>query len=97
MGLTGFSLALIAFDGRWRAGKVLIESLMIGVALTVIAILRAWDTLDAATEVRWGLLGGVGLGLLSLLGLYGGMESRHRAVSSAARESSVLPEEQKVV
>lgn len=93
VGLTGSSLALIAIDGRWRAAKVLIESLIIGVALTVVAILRAWDTLDPATEVRWALLGGIGLGLLSLLGLYGGMERRYRTVSLAAREEPVPPEE----
>lgn len=87
LALTGATLVLIALDARWRAAKVLVESLVIGSALIVIGIIRAWDTLDPSEQVRWLYLVSMVLGLALLLALHRSMESRSRTeVADASRE-----------
>jgi hypothetical protein len=92
LGLTGATLVLIAWDARWRAGKVLVESLMIGSLLIVIGILRDWGNLHPDAVVRWSYLGGMVLGVVLLAGLYLGMEARRRAAVGTGREEPVAAE-----
>lgn len=74
LALTGGSLVLIGWDARWRTGKVLIESLIIGSALIIVAIVRAWGDLDPSETVRWAYLISMSGGLALLLLLYARME-----------------------
>jgi hypothetical protein len=56
VGLTGGSLLLVGLDSRWRASKVILESLVIGTTLLIVAIIRAWSGLDPSEAVRWSYL-----------------------------------------
>lgn len=86
LALTGISLVQIAIDARWRAGKVLLESLILGFGLIVIGTVRAWDDL-APAAVRWSYLVSMIVGLTLLLGLYLWMERREPAAQSRPTES----------
>ncbi len=90
LALTGATLVLIALDARWRAAKVLVESLIIGSVLIVIGIVRAWDVLDPSEQVRWTYLASMALGLALLIALYGSMEARKRPnVTTSAQDASL--------
>ncbi len=78
LALTGLSLGMMAQDGRWRASKVLLESLMIGSALIVVGIVRAWDVLDPSATVRWVYAASMVGGLALMIVLWVRMESWER-------------------
>jgi len=78
LALTGGSLLMMAWDGRWQASKTLLESLIIGTALIVIGVIRAWQELDPAPAVRWSYLTAMVAGLVTLVALYMSMERRAR-------------------
>jgi hypothetical protein len=88
LALTGATLLLVAVDTRWRSARVLIESLIIGVALILAAIPRAWDTLDPSLAVRWSFAGGLGLALLLLVAFYAGMQGREKGQRPVPVEQS---------
>jgi hypothetical protein len=73
--LTGVTLLLIAWDARWRAARVPVESLAVGMFLIIVAIVRAWDTLDPSQAVRWLYVTSMVLSLLLLVALHRGMDA----------------------
>jgi hypothetical protein len=87
LALTGVSLGLVALDARWRAAKVIIESLAVGTALIIGGIIRDWDSLDPAAGVSWLYLASMVLGLALLGGLYASMEARARSGVPSADEA----------
>lgn len=79
LALTGASLVSIANDRRWSAGRTMQESLILGTALILAAVPRAWDNFDPNQPARWLYVGGLTAGLIGLLGVYAAMELRRRA------------------
>jgi hypothetical protein len=55
--LTLSSAAPIALDGRWSATRTLMESAMVGITLTLLAIPRMWADLNHANPMTYVLVG----------------------------------------
>jgi len=62
--LTLCSVASIGLDGRWSATRTLMESAMVGIALTLLAIPRMWADLNHANPLTYVLVGGSFLTLI---------------------------------
>lgn len=77
--LTGGLLFVVAFDGRWRASRVHIETFVLGTVLMSIAIIRDWDSLRDNDAVRWGYLASVILAGVLLTAFYLWMRQREAA------------------
>jgi lipopolysaccharide transport system permease protein len=60
----------IAFETRWSAARIPIQSLMIWFGLMLLGFARAWSDVDASNPVLWVLLGGVVVYLVGLSALY---------------------------
>jgi hypothetical protein len=74
--LTGGLLLGIAWDARWSASRIHIETFVIGATLMLIAIVRDWDSLDLSNLVRWGYLVSVAVGLALLVLFHTWMRKR---------------------
>jgi hypothetical protein len=68
--LTGVVGLMYATDRRWSAWRIVLETQIIGIALILIGILRAWSDFDQSRASTWLFVGGLSLLLLSLLALY---------------------------
>ncbi len=76
--LPGVTAWLLARDGRWSAGRIMVQSAAISLALMLLGVARAWDNFDPANPLTWLYVGGlVGL-LLGMVVLYVGVERRAR-------------------
>ena len=54
--LAAATVLSISSDRRWSAAKYLLEAGMIGVALMMLAFVRAWADLDPANSMTWAFL-----------------------------------------
>ena len=63
-----------AFETRWSAAKIPIQSLVIWFGLLLMGFARSWNDVDAANPILWILLGGIAIYLVGLSGLYALME-----------------------
>lgn len=75
--LPGIVALLMAREPRWSAVRIPLESQLIGLALILVGALRAWSDFNAS-GAAWAFVGGMGLVIAALLGLYGMMERRRR-------------------
>lgn len=87
VGMVGASLATIAADRRWSAGRTMIESLTIGAALLLVGVLRAWNNFDPASSLPWLTLAVLVVGLLALIALQRAMASRRHAATRAPADA----------
>ncbi|WP_331236250.1 hypothetical protein [Natronorarus salvus] len=65
-----------AFETRWSAAKIPIESLVVWFGLLLIGFARSWTDVDPTNPILWVLLGGVAVYLVGLSTLYVLMERR---------------------
>ena len=65
-----------AFESRWSAAKIPIESLVIWFGLLLIGFARSWGDVDPTNPILWFLLGGIAVYLVGLSTLYVLMERR---------------------
>ena len=65
-----------AFETRWSAARIPIESLVIWFGLMLFGFARSWNDVDATNPILWVVLGGVTIYLAGLSGLYVLMERR---------------------
>ena len=56
--LTFASVLSIANDGRWSAARTMLESAMVGLVLTLLAVPRIWNDLDPANPMTYAFVGG---------------------------------------
>ncbi len=63
--LTLSSLLSVASDGRWSAARILLESAMVGIALTLLALPRMWNDLNKANPMTYAFLGGTVITLVA--------------------------------
>lgn len=57
--LTFSTLFAIGLDGRWSATRILMESAMVGIALTLLGLPRIWSDLDPAKPMTYAFLVGL--------------------------------------
>lgn len=71
-----FSLFCItfAFDARWTAFKIPIETIVLWGALALSAFVRSWDDVDPSNPILWAIVGGIVLVIVGLSSVYGWME-----------------------
>jgi hypothetical protein len=79
--LPGVLAVCALFEARWSAWQTTLESQVIGVALILLGVVRAWDDFDPANPWRWAFAGGMALLLLGLLALHGAMRLATRAAA----------------
>ncbi len=65
-----------AFETRWSAAKIPIESLVIWFGLLLVGFARSWTDVDPTNPILWLLLGGIAVYLVGLSTLYVLMERR---------------------
>lgn len=65
-----------AFETRWSAARIPIESLVIWFGLLLIGFARSWGDVDPTNPILWAILGGITAYLVGLSALYVLMERR---------------------
>jgi len=70
---------LMALDRRWSAIRITLQSQLIGLALMLVAVVRAWTDFDQSNWLTWVFVGGIATMFLGLLALDVAMDSRFRA------------------
>jgi NADH:ubiquinone oxidoreductase subunit K len=86
-GLVG---VMLARETRWSAARIVIEAMMIGFAIALVGVVRAWDEFDHGRVTTWIFLATVAAVLAFMIALYAVMEKRRRATLYPSR-SSPLP------
>lgn len=74
--LFGVANLAVAFDSRWTAARILVQTQVIGFGLLLVGAARAWGDLDTSNPLTWGFLGGFALYVAALVALYYFMETR---------------------
>ena len=69
---------VIAWDGRWSAAKILLETLLIGLGLLLIAVGLSWSEFDHSRPLTWVYLAWMIATIAGVVALYVWMESRAR-------------------
>ena len=65
-----------AFETRWSAAKIPIQSLVIWFGLMLVGFARSWTDVDPGNPILWVVLGGIVVYLAGLSGLYLVMERK---------------------
>ena len=65
--LTLCSLASIGLEGRWSATRTLMESAMVGITLTLLALPRMWADFNSTNIMTYVLVGGLLLTLVAFI------------------------------
>jgi hypothetical protein len=60
----------IARDGRWSAARILMESAMVAIALTLLALPRMWADLDPSKPMTYIFVSGVSAALVAFIVLH---------------------------
>jgi hypothetical protein len=68
--LPGVTAIMMGIDGRWSAIRITLQSQLIGLALILLATVRAWDQFDTSDALTYVFVGGIALLLLSLAALH---------------------------
>ena len=71
-----FSLFCItfAFERRWSAFKVPIETILLWTGLALLAFVRSWGDVEPSNPLLWTIVGGIGIVFVGLASLYVWME-----------------------
>jgi hypothetical protein len=75
---------MMGLDGRWTAIRITLESQLIGLALILLATVRAWDDVDTSNPLAYVFVTGIAGLFVALLALGLSMLSRARACRSSA-------------
>jgi NADH:ubiquinone oxidoreductase subunit K len=86
-GLVG---VMLARETRWSAARIVIEAMMIGFAIALVGVARAWGEFDQGRLATWIFLATVAAVLAFMIALYAVMEKRRRATFYSS-SSSPLP------
>ena len=77
--LFGVVSGIVVLDPRWSAARLPVRSQLLGFALVLVGVARAWSDFDPSNPLTWGVVGGMVLYLGAVSVLYLRMESRHDA------------------
>jgi hypothetical protein len=61
---------------RWSGARVPVQAMLLGLALAVVSIVRAWDEFDTGRVMTWVFVTTLGLFIAWLVGFYAVMQSR---------------------
>lgn len=73
--LFGVVNVAVAFDHRWSAARILVQSQALGFGLVLVGVVRVWENFDQTNPLTWGVVGGMVVYLVAILAVYGWMES----------------------
>src|SRR3954465_10029507 len=76
--LPGVTALTMGLDGRWSAIRITLESQLIGLALILLATLRAWEDVDTSNSLAFVFAAGIAALFLALLVLECAMLARQR-------------------
>ena len=83
--LPGVTALTMGLDGRWTAIRITLESQLIGLALILLAAVRAWDDVDTSNALAYVFMAGIAGLFVSLLALewhmVGGARPRLRSAN----------------
>jgi hypothetical protein len=83
--LPGVTALMMGLDGRWSAIRITLESQLIGLALIVLGMIRAWDDVDTSNAIAYVFAAGIVVLFAALLALESYMlVAYHRADGSPA-------------
>jgi len=68
--LTLFTVLMIAYDGRWSATRIPLQSGILGMGLTLLAVPRMWPDIDKTMPMGYGFVAAIPLGLLVFIVLH---------------------------
>jgi len=77
--LPGVVAIMMALDGRWSAIRITLESQVLGIALILLGVIRAWGDFDTSNALTYVFVGGISLLLAGLVALAVFMERPHAA------------------
>jgi hypothetical protein len=77
--LPGVTALMMGLDGRWTAIRITLESQLIGLALILLATMRAWEDVDTANSLAYVFVVGIAGLFVLLLALEWYMLGRTRA------------------
>lgn len=72
----GLVWLMLLRDARWSSARVAVDSTLLGLALALIGIGRAWSELDQGRATTWLLVGGLAAGLITFAALRIKMQRR---------------------
>jgi hypothetical protein len=78
--LTSMTTVSIAYDGRWSAARILVESGTIGPALMLLAVPRAAGDFDWSNPTAWAFVGALGAALIFLVGVHLWLDRQSKVV-----------------
>ncbi len=65
--LTFSTLLSLAWDGRWSAARILVESVLVGLSLTLLGLPRMWSDFDPSNPMTYVFTAGIVLTLVASL------------------------------
>jgi len=74
-GLVGIMLVR---ETRWSAARVIVQALLLGLAIALVSVVRAWDEFDTSRVTTWVFLATLAAALVLMILLYAVMERRRR-------------------
>jgi hypothetical protein len=74
--LFGVVNGVVVLDSRWSGARVLVQSQLLGFALVLLGVARAWEDFDTENPLTWAVVGGMALYLALVAVLYLAMERR---------------------
>ncbi|WP_142860300.1 hypothetical protein [Salinigranum halophilum] len=74
--LFGVVNGVVVLDPRWSGARVLVQSQLLGFALVLLGVARAWEDFDTENPLTWAVVGGMALYLALVAVLYLAMERR---------------------
>jgi hypothetical protein len=82
--LPGVTALMMGLDGRWTAIQITLESQLIGLALILLATIRAWDDVDTTNPLAQVFVAGIGALFVTLLAFELYMLSRAARLANVA-------------
>jgi len=77
--LSSLTVLSIASDGRWSAARTLLQSALLGLSLTTLAIPRMWGDFNQTNPLTYLFVGGIILTLVALFGIHFWLERSIRS------------------
>jgi hypothetical protein len=85
--LTLLTVLNIAYDGRWSATRILMQSAMVALALTVIALPRIWGDFDPGKPMTYLFMAGTVVTLVAFAGVHLSLDGRTRRKNASPTDS----------
>ena len=75
----GFIGVMLARETRWSGTRLLVQTMLVGTAVAIFSIIRAWDEFDTGRVATWVFVAAIAAGAVQLSLLYVTMERRLQA------------------